>query len=103
MQIDRRPPLTMKEVEARRALVRKHMCDLMKSVSLNIKNSTIRTSGSTRSSSVGAKLTIPPNHSAYVLARMDELGSGRARGAEPRPALDVIADPLCNVSARKTD
>lgn len=35
MKIDRRQPLTMKDVEARRALVRKHMCDLMKSVTRN--------------------------------------------------------------------
>ena len=30
MKIDRRQPLTPKEVEARKALVQKHMCDLIK-------------------------------------------------------------------------
>ena len=37
MQIDRRPPLTVKDVEARRVVVRKHMCDLMKSITRDAK------------------------------------------------------------------
>jgi hypothetical protein len=37
MQIDRRPPLTVKDVEARRVVVRQHMCDLMKSIACDAK------------------------------------------------------------------
>lgn len=63
MQIDRRPPLTMKDVEARRVVVRQHMCDLMKS-SLAAQNLTIRTSGSIRS--LIGRDTLPVNSLSCV-------------------------------------